>query len=299
MVSVAPAAVPLPSLTAGPHVRVVARGGVLAGVAVLLALGMHLSSTVTTLVGGGGGIGGFGGILDEVLLLALAGVSGAWLGGRWLGCPWASLASGVAWQFAVAPALVGELRTVLALVLWPLALGLVVRAVARPELAARVVAGLAGGALLAAAPPHGGGAIVALVLVATVAGGGGAVRDGASASLFTAGLAVLVALPALTLNASFRVPPHAPLGTWALDALAGLGALGLARHRALPRRILFPGVLALAGALPLPALLRGAPLLPLAVALGVGGLVVGLPAYRGTRRPAGSTSQVGGPSSKS
>jgi hypothetical protein len=212
-------------------------------------------------------------------VLALAGAAGAWVGGRWWGCPWASLACGLAWELAVAPELTGE---PLARVLWPVALGAVVRAVADRAFATSLGAGLASGVLLAADPTQAGGGVVALVLVAAVAGGGGAARVGAGAALVAAGLAVLVALPALAITTSFRVAPHAPLGTLALDALAVLGAAGLARHWTLPRRILLPGLLALAGALPLPALLRGAPLLPLAVALGVGGLFVG---FRGRRAP--------------
>ena len=292
-------AVPLPSLTAGPRARSAARGGILVAAAVLLAVAPHLSSTAGTLFGGEASVARAHSVVNDVVLLTLAGVVGAWLGGRWWGCPSASLATGIAWAFAVAPELAGAPTEVLAHVLWPGVLGLVVRAVARRDLAASVGAGLAAGPLLAADPTHAGGGVVALVLVGAVAGGGGAARAGAGAVFTTAGLAVLVAIPALARTPSFRVAPHAPLGTWALAALAALGLVGLARHRRLPRRILLPGLLALAGSLPLPALLRGAPLLPLAVALGVGGLFVGVPVYNAARRPSGSTAQVGGPSSKS
>ncbi len=292
-------AVPLPSLTAGPRVRAAARAGVLVAAAVLLAVAPHLSSTLATLVGGESSVARADSVVNDIVLLTLAGAAGAWLGGRWWGCPSASLACGIAWAFAVAPELAGEPTEVFAHVLWPVVLGLVVRAVARREFAASVGAGLAAGPLLAADPTHAGGGLVALVLVGAVAGGGGSARAGAGAVCATAGLAVLVAIPVLATTPSFGVAPHRPLGTWALAALAALGLVGLARHRRLPRRILLPGLLALAGSLPLPALLRGAPLLPLAVALGVGGLFVGFPAYNATRRPSGSTAHVGGPSSKS
>lgn len=217
--------------------------------------------------------------------LFAAGLAGAWVGGAWWGSPAASLVAGVGWIAVCGDAVAAARPSWLAaLALLPVAWGLFARALGDGRF---VLAGAVAGAIAAT---NDAGVRWALLLFAPAVG---AVvrerpRDGVSVALGTVGAAMVVAAGPL----AWRGAAAEPAGLVQLPvALAIAGALGAWRMRALPRRIVLPGCLLLAGLGPVDA----APVAGLGLVLLAGGAVAGLQASRGKSAPSSPTSSSGAP----
>lgn len=298
-------------MTAGPTEGALPRGVALAVAAAIVVTGMRFDTAVTAAWEAVATLGpapwrlvgeraaddvllAYGYPLDAVLALplralpgawtstgawlwvTLAGASAAWMGGRWWGCPWASLACGLAWM-AVADA-----STLATTALLPLALGLFLRAFDRDTAGAIALAAFALAGLCVVQGGQGARqALLALLPAVVLAGRSGASRPAIGALLIGVGAAVLIALPLLAWG-----PSPAPSTPVLPPALALFGLAGVLRARRAPRRVVLPGLLVVAGVLPVA--LGGpsaTPVASLGCALLAGGLVAGGPQSARGRRP--------------